>query len=92
MPSHEDKFISKLLIGFGAIIGGIMAILYACFERTKQDDWYFWGVVSSLLICFGIYSVLGAFVHKVKSDLIRKQRSLQQQKANIRESRIGTTE
>lgn len=74
MPSHEDKYISKLLFGFGAIIGGIMAIMYACFERTKYDDWYFWGIVASLLICAGVYLISSAFVHRVKSDLIRKQK------------------
>ena len=80
MPSHEDKYISKLLVGFGAIIAAVMSIMYACFERTKLDDWYFWGVVASLLFCFGIFSMLNAFVHKVKSDMIRKQKIRQQQR------------
>ena len=82
MPSHEDKYISKLLFGFGAVIAGVMAIMYACFERTKDDDWYFWGIVASLLLCTGIYLIAGAFVHKTKSDLIRKQKMRHQQKAS----------
>lgn len=80
MPSHEDKYISKLLFGFGAIIAAVMAIMYACFERTKHDDWYFWGVVVSLLLCLGVYLVSSAFVHKTKADLIRKQKLRQMQK------------
>ncbi|MFN8289663.1 MAG: hypothetical protein U0U70_05380 [Chitinophagaceae bacterium] len=82
MPSHEDKFISKLLFGFGAVIAGVMSIMYACFERTKQDDWYFWGIVASLLLCVGVYLMGSAFTHKVKSDLIRKQKMRHMQRSS----------
>lgn len=82
MPSHEDKYISKLLFGFGAIIAGVMAIMYACFERTRHDDWYFWGIVASILIGLGVYLMSGAFVHKMKSDLIRKQKMRKQQRSS----------
>ncbi len=85
MPSHEDKYISKLLLGFGAVIAGVMSILYACFERTRQDDWYFWGVVASLLLCSGIYLMLNAFVHKIKADMIRRQKVREQQKGKVRD-------
>ncbi len=78
---HEEKYITKLLLGFSLLIASIMIILFACFERTKYDDWYFWGIVASLLLCAGVYFMLSAFVHKVKSDLIRKQKVRQQQKA-----------
>ena len=82
MSRHEDKYITKLLLGFSAIIAGVLIICYACFERTKYDDWYFWGILSALLICFGVYFLLGAFVHKIKSDLIRRQKVRQQQQAD----------
>ena len=81
MSNHEEKYVSKLLMGFGAIIAGVMAILFACFERTKEDDWYGWGVVASVFICGGVYFLLTAFVHKVKADLIRRQKIRQQQKS-----------
>jgi uncharacterized membrane protein HdeD (DUF308 family) len=80
MPGHEEKYISKLLLGFGLIIAGVMSILYACFERSKHDDWYVWGVVSSLLLGGGVYFMLSGFVHKVKADLIRRQKIRNQQK------------
>jgi uncharacterized membrane protein HdeD (DUF308 family) len=80
MASHEEKYLTKLLFGFGSIIGGVMAILYACFERIKDDDWYFWGVVASVLLCLGIFLLMQAFVHKVKSDFSRRQKMRQQQK------------
>jgi uncharacterized membrane protein HdeD (DUF308 family) len=77
---HQEKYISKLLFGFSLIIGSVFVIVFAAFERTRQDDWYFWGLVASVLMCFGLYLLLSAFVHKMKSDLIKRQRSREQQK------------
>ena len=77
---HQEKYVTKLLFGFTFITAGILLILYAAFERTRQEDWYFWGIVASVLINGGLYFLLTAFVHKVKSDLIRKQKSREQQK------------
>ncbi|HUR66308.1 MAG TPA: hypothetical protein VMZ03_08135 [Chitinophagaceae bacterium] len=82
MSNHEDKYISKLLLGCGAVIGGIMTVMYACFERIKFDDWYFWGIVASVLVCVGVYLISSAFVHKIKSDLIRKQKMRKQQRSS----------
>jgi uncharacterized membrane protein HdeD (DUF308 family) len=78
---HLEKYITKLLLGFSFITCGILSVLYAAFERTHDDDWYFWGIVASLLINTGLYFLLRAFVHKVKSDLIKRQKIREQQKA-----------
>jgi len=78
--NHQEKYITKLLFGFTFITTGILLILYAAFERTREEDWYFWGIVASVLVNAGLYFLLTAFVHKVKSDLIRKQKSREQQK------------
>ena len=81
MASHEDKYISNLLMGFGSIIAGVMVILYACFERVRYDDWYFWGLAASALLCLGSYLMLKAFVHKIKADLTQRQKMRQQYKS-----------
>lgn len=78
--NHQEKFLSKILFGFSLIIAGIFSIIFAAFERTRQDDWYFWGIVASVLICVGLYLVMTGFVHKVKSDFIRRQKQREQQK------------
>jgi FtsH-binding integral membrane protein len=78
--SHREKYFSKLLIGFAAVTGSIFLILYAAFERTKEGDWYFWGIVASFLMCAGFYFLLSAFVHKIKSDFSRRQKTRDQQK------------
>lgn len=78
--NHQERYISKLLFGFSLTTGGILVILYAAFERTRQEDWYFWGVVASILINSGFFMLLSAFVHKMKSDLINRQKLREQQK------------
>lgn len=78
--NHQEKFITKLLLGFAFTTGGIFVILYAAFERTHQEDWYFWGIVASLLINVGLFFLLTAFVHKIKSDFIKRQKQREQQK------------
>jgi hypothetical protein len=74
MPSHEDKFISKLLFGFGAIIAAVMLLFFVCFERMQYDEWYWWGMADATLFCTGIYLIASACIHKMKSDMIRKQK------------------
>ncbi len=79
MSSHSDKYLTKLLFGLGAVIASIFSMMYSSFERTKNGDWYFWGVVASLLMCGGLFLLLSAFVHKVKADLSRRQNVRKQQ-------------
>jgi hypothetical protein len=76
--AHQEKYITKLLLGFTFVTAGIFIILYAAFERTRQDDWYFWGLVASVIICTGIYLLLSSFIHKMKSDLIKRQKQREQ--------------
>ena len=78
--SHREKFVTNLLIGFSFVTGGVFAILYAAFERTQQEDWYFWGIVASILINVGLFFLISAFVHKIKSDFARRQKHREQQK------------
>jgi uncharacterized membrane protein HdeD (DUF308 family) len=78
--NHREKYTTKLLFGFTFITAGILLTLYATFERTREDDWYLWGIVASVLINTGLYLLLTAFVHKVKSDLIKRQKQREQQK------------
>jgi len=77
---HTEKFITKLLLGFAFVTAGIMLIFYVTFERRQDEDWYFWGIVASVAINVGLYFLLSAFVHKIKSDFIKRQRLREQQK------------
>jgi hypothetical protein len=86
--SHQESFFIKLLIGFSAIIGSILIIFYSIFELSgpnKDVDWYFWAIVAAFLMCGGIYFCLQAFVHKIKSELSRRQKQRDQQKTSPEE-------
>jgi len=80
MPnSHKEKYISKLLLGIIFITLGILLIFFANFTR-QQDDWYFWGIIAAVVIVVGILLLGSAFIHKIKADLIRRQKQKDQQK------------
>lgn len=78
--SHQEKFITKILFGIALISGGIFVILYAAFNRTAKDDWYFWGIISSVAVNTGVILIGSGYVNKTKSDLIKRQRQREQQK------------
>lgn len=76
MPnSHSDKYVTNLLLGFSFVIGSIFLMLFPVFEREQKNDWYIWAIVASITLCIGLYFLVSAAVHKVKSDLIKRQRS-----------------
>ena len=83
--SHEGKFISKLLIGITLIIISVFVLFYTIYERPekaiKEEDWYWWAFAFAAVLTSGIVFICSAFVHKVKSDLIRRQRQREQQKS-----------
>jgi len=84
MPdSHKESYHAKLLIGFSAIIGSMFIIFYSIFELSKNTDWYYWAIVAAFLMAGGIYFMLQAFVHKIKSDFSRRQKEREQQRSKI---------
>ena len=83
MSNHSDKFITKLLIGFGALIGSMLVVFYAIFESAHDSDWYFLATAAGILLCGGIYFCLSAFVHKIKSDFSKRQKSREAQRTSV---------
>ena len=82
MSSHEDKYLTKLLFGFGTIIAAVMLLLFVCFERVQYDEWYWWGMAVAILFCLGVFLIATACIHKMKSDMIRKQKMRHQQRSS----------
>jgi uncharacterized membrane protein HdeD (DUF308 family) len=72
--SHEKKFVINMLIGLTFTTAGIFSIIYACFNRVNQDDWIFWAVIPVILINTGLLFIGSSVIHKVKADLIRRQK------------------
>ena len=83
--SHQEQYFSKLLIGFASITSSVLVTFYAILEAADKGDWYFWAIVAAFLLCGGIYFSLSAFVHKIKSDFSKRQKSREQQKSVITE-------
>ena len=84
MPNnrHRQKYILRLLAGLGLVSGGVLVILYTT-RLDKGDgrtEWMIWAAAALSLINSGLYILGSAFVHKVKSDLIRKQKQRDQSK------------
>ena len=78
---HQEKFVTKMLLGFAFTTAGILLIFYIMFEGNRKEDWYLWGIVASVLINTGLFLLVSAFVHKVKSDLIKRQKQRDLQKS-----------
>lgn len=43
-------------------------------NKRASDEWLIWGVISASVITSGLGILGNAFIHKVKSDLMKKQR------------------
>ena len=64
-------------VGFLLIGAGVLVISYSA-NMHSPDEWLMWGISSAIIFNFGLGILGNAYVHKVKSDLIRKERSRQQ--------------
>jgi uncharacterized membrane protein HdeD (DUF308 family) len=71
---HEKKYIIYILIGFILLTSGIFSIVYLIFTSSRKFDWFFWAILTGLLINLGLVFLGSGFVHKVKADLIRRQK------------------
>ena len=84
MPTnrHRQKYILRLLAGLGLVSGGVLVILYTTRldKGEGRTEWMVWAAGALSLINSGLYLLGSAFVHKVKSDLIRKQKQREQHK------------
>ena len=41
----------------------------------QQKDWLFWAIISCINLNTGMLFIISAIVHKVKADLLKKQKS-----------------
>ena len=71
---HEKKFLINMLIGFILTTSGISSIIYSAFTDEHKMDWIFWAAISAVAINAGLLFLGSALIHKVKADLIRRQR------------------
>jgi len=60
-------------IGFLFISAGILAIVYSL-DKLPNNEWPIWATVSIVAVDIGLGLLGSALIHKVKSDLIRRER------------------
>jgi ABC-type nickel/cobalt efflux system permease component RcnA len=72
--------VSKLLFGFGLVTAAIFLIFYSTFTKVQAEDWYFWGIAAAILFNIGLYLLITAAVHKMKNDMVRRQKKTETQK------------
>ncbi len=78
---HRQKYMVRLLAGLALISGGILVILYITrLEKDDKAEWIAFAATSLVLINSGLFVLGNAYVHKVKADLIRKQKQKDQHK------------
>ena len=81
MPNnHRQKYISRLLIGLALFNVGTLIVFYMFFFKPSQEQLLLFGAAALILLNVGLLGVGSAIVHKVKSDLIRKQKQKDQHK------------
>jgi len=68
-------------IGFLLVGAGVVVIMYAANKRAS-DEWLIWAIISVAILNSGLGILGNAYIHKVKSDLIRKQRTRTQPSSN----------
>ncbi len=71
---HYKRWLLQMPAGFVLIAAGILVITYSMANRA-QDDWLIWGMAAAVIFNLGLSLLGNAYVHKVKSDLIRKERN-----------------
>ena len=74
---HFDRWIYKTILGCLLIAAGVFFMYYAL-THFYRDNWIFYGSICTTGVCLGAYLLTSGAIHKVKSDMIKKQKMKQQ--------------
>ena len=74
---HFEKWLYKTALGF-LLVGGGIFFMYYSLSHFMRKDWILYGLICSVGISIGVYLLSSSAVHKVKSDMIKKQKIKQQ--------------
>lgn len=74
---HYEKWIFKTPLGLILILGGVFMMYYSITHFGKVR-WVIYGLSCAASISIGVYLLSSAAVHKIKSDMIKKQKLKQQ--------------
>jgi hypothetical protein len=71
---HFKRWLLKMPLGFLLIAAGVTAIIFPMYNNRPREEWMVWGGASVFLFIFGLLLLGSAYIHKVKSDLIKRGR------------------
>ena len=72
---HENKVFPNMLMGFSFVSVGTLLIIYDIKSKLPELNKYLIGAAIVIMINVGLYFWGTAFVHKIKSDLIKRQKN-----------------
>jgi|GEM_PF-664573 len=70
---HYQRWLLKMPLGFLFVAAGIVAIIYPVYKRP-DEEWMIRGGISIGAFIIGLLFLGSAYIHKVKSDLIKRGR------------------
>lgn len=73
--SHYERWIVKTPVGILFIGGGIFFMYYSLTQLDWKDRWVMYGLISATAVVIGAYMLGGAFINKMKSDMIKRQKA-----------------
>ncbi len=73
--SHYERWIVKAPVGLAFIAGGVFFMYYSLTQLEWKGRWIMYGLISSAAISIGVFMLASAFINKMKSDLIKKQKA-----------------
>jgi len=71
---HHQQFKTKLILGFLLVSAAILLISYVSFMKKPAHEWYIWTGGAIILVNSGLYFIVSAVVHKVKSDFSKRKK------------------
>ncbi len=70
---HRRGYLLSLVPGLLLVMAGICAITYSTLEDRHDHHWVTWAAIAASGILAGLLFTGNAFVHKVKSDLLKRE-------------------
>ena len=70
---HYRSWLYQMPIGFIFTTASIFILMYAV-QKTAFEQWIMMGLASAVSLAIGLIFFGNAIIHKVKSDLIRKDK------------------
>jgi uncharacterized membrane protein HdeD (DUF308 family) len=70
---HFKRWLLKMPLGLLLIAAGLAAMIYSVYKRPREE-WMIWGGSSIVAFIIGLLFLGSAYIHKVKSDLIKRGR------------------